>query len=201
MLSDSALAIRQLVPLDLGVNQDARFAAWGQELDRLRALVAEASLELHPDTATYTIADWERVYGLTDSGMPLDHRRQAVRAADNASGLFTVQMIKAALYPFVGYEVEVEEYAPFFSEDDDSLTTDSMEEGEYYAGGETDVYKITVYIDPAKVTTGGFNVLAMQKAIERIKHAHLDITIDFGGDGFYSEDDNSLTELTLTSDE
>lgn len=154
-------------------------------------------VEISPDTTDSLLAEWERVYGL-DSESPIYQRLQSLIAAINARNGYSIPHIQAALRPFVGYDVDIEDYAYFWSEESD--TSDDGSDVDYYAGDEDTVFTFTVAIDQELVTTDGFDAVAIQTMIDKIRPAHANGLLDLGGDGFYSEDDDSLSDLTLTSD-
>src|SRR5574337_198263 len=71
--------------------------------------------EIRPQTATEKLADWERIFGLSQSRTAiygtLDGRRSQVVARWRESGASTVPNIIAALAAVLGYQPQVLEHA------------------------------------------------------------------------------------------
>ena len=84
--------LKQLFPLPLGGDLDADLDIEGLALDRAEDQATRLHKELFPDTATSdpvlgSLADWERVYGITpDPGMT-DQQRAGVVVAKIRAGL------------------------------------------------------------------------------------------------------------------
>ena len=86
--------------------------------------------EMHPETATASIADWERNYGLTPGpDDPLQTRRQRVVAKMNAQGGLSRQYF-IGFAASLGYAITIDEYEPFMS--DIGCAGDSCSEDEIF---------------------------------------------------------------------
>lgn len=64
----------------------AELEAEGKALDEARATAAQILHELDPRTASVTLLDWERVYGLFGVDLGIDQRRAAVSAKATMHG-------------------------------------------------------------------------------------------------------------------
>jgi len=148
--------------------------------------------EIYPDKTDVLLAEWERVYGLNQTDKPRFQRLQNLAAAVSAQGGLSPAHIRAALKPFVGYDVVVEDYGLLRADDPESLT-DSMS----FAFDEDYVYQFAVKIDNALIFTSGYSAAAIQAVIDKCKPAHTRGVLDTGVYGFFCDDPNSLTELTL----
>lgn len=148
--------------------------------------------ECFPDSTDQFLSSWERVYGLNQSDKPAFQRFQNLLAAVNARGGVSRAYIQGALRPFVGYDVEIEEYMVFRADDPRCLT-----DGDKYALDENYVFQFAVKIDNALITTIGYDSAAVQEAINRVKPAHTTGLLDTGSYGFFCDSVNSLTDLTL----
>lgn len=92
-------------------------AAEGAALDAALDSAEQVLAEVDPRTAHYTLADWERVYGLpdpcvADQAFTLQERRAAVVSKMIAVGGATPAYFEA-LAAAMGYQVVVEEFRPF----------------------------------------------------------------------------------------
>lgn len=148
--------------------------------------------EIFPDTAATLLADWERVYGLTQTDKPTFQRLQNLLAIINIRGGLSVPHIQAAVRPFIGCDADINEFMVFRCDDTRCLTDSGM-----YAMEAEQAFKFFVRVDPAKVKTAGYNLGTIQEVINRVKPAHAQGIVDSGQYGFFCDDPNSLTDLTL----
>jgi len=107
--------LKQLFPIDLVGIFDGDVAIEGKYLDEAQASAETLLLEMHPDQAHETIADWEREYGLTPaSDAPLQSRRDAVvRKRRELGGLSRAYFI--ALAASIGWDITIDEPQPFMA--------------------------------------------------------------------------------------
>ncbi|TAN61355.1 DUF2313 domain-containing protein [bacterium] len=147
---------------------------------------------IFPSEASVLLSEWERVYKLVQADKPVFQRLQNLTSAINARGSLTTKYMQEALLPFFGYNVDIIEYGAFRADDPNSLTDTSA-----YALDEVYMYQFTVKADNALMLTGGYNPVMVQQAINKAKPAHTRGILDTGIYGFFCDDPNSLTELTL----
>jgi uncharacterized protein YmfQ (DUF2313 family) len=147
---------------------------------------------MFPDTTDELLTDWERVYGLVQADLPLFQRLQNFLSAYRREPRLDVPYMKEVVRPFVGYDVEVEEYMVFRCDDPRCLT-----DHDKYALDEDYVFQFTVIIDNALIQTVGYDPAAVQTAMNKAKPAHTNGVLDTGSAGFFCDDPNSLTDLTL----
>jgi len=108
-------ALRLLFPIELGGDHDADLYLDATHLDTAQASAETLLAEMFPDQAAATLADWERVLGITpDSGAPLQFRRdQVVRKIRSRGGLSIPYFLTLA--QLLGYVVEIIEPVPFMA--------------------------------------------------------------------------------------
>lgn len=107
--------LRLLLPLDLGETARRDLEREGAQLDRVVARDMDLLREMFADVAVETLADWERVYGLTPSAAaPVQLRQQLV-----VNKMREIGDIKAphlvAVAATLGYTVTIEHLAPFMA--------------------------------------------------------------------------------------
>lgn len=82
----------------------------GAELGRLNAAAYDVLAQFFVDTATWGLANWERVCGLpTDLTKPIEQRRAIVKARLRGIGTVTVALIKSVAEAYDNGEVDVRE--------------------------------------------------------------------------------------------
>lgn len=148
--------------------------------------------EIFPDAADALLEDWERVYGLTQADKPTFQRLQNLLGIINARGGLSRSHIQAALRPFTGYDADIDEFMVFRCDDHRCLTDSGM-----YAMDEDQIFRFFVRVDPARIQTVGYNLGMVQDVVNLIRPAHTQGIVDSGQYGFFSDDPNSLTDLTL----
>lgn len=81
------------------------------ELERLQGDTEETLQQLSPRTATWSMADWERAYGIqTEAAKPLELRRSRLISKLRGQGTTTAEMIRGVVSGYTGLNVEVEEH-------------------------------------------------------------------------------------------
>jgi hypothetical protein len=80
------------------------------EVSDLNAAIADVLAQFFVDTATWGLANWERICGIkTDETKPYDQRRSAIKARLRGVGTVTVALIKNVAESYNNGEVEVTE--------------------------------------------------------------------------------------------
>jgi hypothetical protein len=80
------------------------------ELADLNAEIADVLAQFFIDTATWGLANWERICAIpTDTAKPIEQRRSAVKARLRGVGTVTVEMIKKVVESFANGSVDVTE--------------------------------------------------------------------------------------------
>jgi hypothetical protein len=80
------------------------------ELESLNGEIADVLAQFYIDTATWGLANWERVCGLTtDETKPYDQRRSVIKSKLRGVGTVTVDMIKNVAGAYAGGEIDVTE--------------------------------------------------------------------------------------------
>jgi uncharacterized protein YmfQ (DUF2313 family) len=184
--------LKLLLPIELGGSDADDRAVEGKHIDHIIELSDQLLKEMFPDDTDELLTDWERVYGLVQADLPLFQRLQNFLSAYRREPRLDVLYIKEVVRPFVGYDVEVEEYMVFRCDDPRCLTDDDK-----FALEEDHVFQFTVIIDNALIQTVGYDPAAVQTAMNKAKPAHTNGVLDTGSAGFFCDDPNSLTDLTL----
>ncbi|MFE4201133.1 putative phage tail protein [Aneurinibacillus aneurinilyticus] len=84
--------------------------AEAMELDRVRAQRQDVFLQFDPATATWGIANWEKIFGIPiDETKPLQERREVVIGRMRFSDTVSVAKIKNVASAWSGGEVDVKE--------------------------------------------------------------------------------------------
>lgn len=85
------------------------------EFKRLNASIDDVLAQYFVDTATWGLAQWERVVGVpTDASKPIAERRSVIKARLRGAGVVTVAHLKDVAESWYGGETEVrEEYAEY----------------------------------------------------------------------------------------
>jgi uncharacterized protein YmfQ (DUF2313 family) len=82
----------------------------GTELASLNADIADVLAQYFVDTATWGLANWERVCGIpTDEAKPVSQRRSVIKSKLRGVGTVTVALIKNVAEAYVNGEVDVTE--------------------------------------------------------------------------------------------
>lgn len=81
------------------------------EFERLNANTDDVLAQMFVDTATWGLAEWERIVGVeSDEGKPIGERRSVVKAKLRGAGVVTVAHIKDVTESWYGGEVDITEY-------------------------------------------------------------------------------------------
>lgn len=182
-----------LFPCELGGDHQLDMEVEGTALDRAMASALQLRLEMFPDTTELLLERWEKVYGIIpDPAKPLFQRQQLLRAKYNARGGISRRHLQAALRPFVGYDVEIEEYHVARCDDPNTLTDDQL-----FALDPALIWQFRIYIDNTLLQTAGYNPADIQRIINEMKPAHTQGILDTGTAGFFCDNPDSLTDLTF----
>lgn len=122
------------------------------EFEALNGQIAEVLAQFFIDTATWGLANWERVCGLpVDESKPVGQRRSVIKSKLRGIGTVTVDLIKNVAESWYGGDVEVMEQSA--------------------------LYKVTVKF----VSSYGVpeNLADVEKALRDIIPAHLDLAFEF----------------------
>ena len=108
-------ALRLLFPVELGGDHDADLQVDADSLDRSQVSAEVLLVEMFPDQAVATLADWERVVGIAPGpDDPLQFRRdQVVRKIRDRGGLSISYFLSLA--QVLGYTVQIVEPVPFMA--------------------------------------------------------------------------------------
>jgi hypothetical protein len=80
------------------------------DFDLLKIDLDDAVNQLHIDTATWGLSNWERVCGIkTDESKPYDQRRSVIKSKIRGLGTVTASMIKNVTDSYTNGDVEVTE--------------------------------------------------------------------------------------------
>jgi uncharacterized protein YmfQ (DUF2313 family) len=112
-MTQHADILKALIPVELEGDQATDLTVEGAHMDSLYALAEQLLLEMYPDTATDTIADWERTCGITVDETDTISRRRArvleiVRRVGGLSKQYFISLAAA-----LGHTIEIENYFPF----------------------------------------------------------------------------------------
>lgn len=82
----------------------------GMELEKLDAQRREVFAQFSPATATWGLANWEKIFGIpTDETKPLQERREVIIGRMRFSDTVTVAKIKNVASAWLGGDVDVKE--------------------------------------------------------------------------------------------
>jgi hypothetical protein len=126
--------------------------AEAKQFEALHADIADVLAQFFIDTATWGLANWERLVGVVpDESKPLSQRRSVVKSKLRGVGTVTVDLIKNVAESWYGGDVEVTEQSA--------------------------LYKVTVKF----VSSYGVpeNLADVEKALRDIIPAHLDLAFEF----------------------
>jgi Uncharacterised protein conserved in bacteria (DUF2313) len=80
------------------------------EFETLNAAIADVLAQFFVDTATWGLANWERICGIpTDESKPIDQRRSVIKSKLRGIGTVTVDLIKNVAEAYSYGEVDVTE--------------------------------------------------------------------------------------------
>ena len=185
--------LKLLMPIYLDTCCDEDIELEGLHLDLAQASAEVLLTEMFPGTAEILLSRWEEIYGiLVDESKPLFQRRQNLLAKINARAGLSRIHIQTALRPYVGYDVDIEEYHVPRCDDPGTLTDD-----ERYAMDDQLIWQFTVYIDNSLLQTVGYAAADIQKIIDQVKPAHTQGILNTGIAGFFADHPDSLTDSTL----
>lgn len=107
--------LKLLMPVDLGAAADLDLELEGAQLDKVVSRDLDLLREIFADVAVETLADWERVYGLTPaSDAPVQLRQELlvnkIRAIGDIKAPYLVSVAAN-----LGYTVTIEHLAPFMA--------------------------------------------------------------------------------------
>jgi hypothetical protein len=78
------------------------------EFERVHSKVADVLAQFFIDTATWGLANWEQIVGVTtDESKPIDQRRSVVKSKLRGVGTVSVELIKNVVESWYGGEVDV----------------------------------------------------------------------------------------------
>jgi len=107
--------LKQLMPLDLGDTADADLTVEGQNLDHVASRAVDLLREMFADGAFETLADWERVYGLTPGADDPAQLRQVklINKMRETGDIHPPRLVEVAAT--MGYTVAIDQLAPFMA--------------------------------------------------------------------------------------
>ncbi|MFB9328612.1 YmfQ family protein [Paenibacillus aurantiacus] len=81
-----------------------------EELDRYHEAVKDVLNQFFVETATWGLAQWERICGIpVNEGKPIDHRRSVIKSKMRGAGTVTLAVIKNVVDSFQNGEVDIQE--------------------------------------------------------------------------------------------
>lgn len=184
--------LKLLFSFELGGEFEKDIEIEGKHLDAAQVRAEDILKEIFSDTAVDLLSAWERVYALYQSELPLYQRIQNLLTAVRKKNRLDIKYLQSIVYPFVGYDVEITDYMIFRCDDPRCLT-----DSDVYAFDNDLIWQFTIKIDNALVQTPGYNPALVQTAIDDAKPAHTRGVLDTGTYGFFCDDTNSVTDLTL----
>jgi hypothetical protein len=86
------------------------------EFETLNDKIADVLAQFFVDTATWGLANWERICGIpTDESKPVDQRRSVIKSKLRGIGTVTVDLIKNVAEAYYNGEVEVIEQPSLYT--------------------------------------------------------------------------------------
>jgi hypothetical protein len=80
------------------------------ELEALNDAISDVLAQFYIDTATWGLADWEKVCGVTpDELKPIEERRSLIKAKMRGTGVVTTALIQNVVSSYTGGDVEITE--------------------------------------------------------------------------------------------
>jgi len=107
----SSDSLKQLMPLDLGPDADSHLQVIGEQLDKFLARVGDFKRGMFIAGADELITEYEKDYGIDNSGKPLQARREIVAAMKKAKGGLSKQHF-LDLAASRGYSITIKELSP-----------------------------------------------------------------------------------------
>ena len=87
-----------------------------EEVEQLSATIDEVLEQFYVDTATWGLANWERVCGIpVDESKPIEQRRSVIKSKLRGIGTVTVALIKNVAESWYNGEVEVTEQPSLYT--------------------------------------------------------------------------------------
>ncbi|MFC4101717.1 YmfQ family protein [Paenibacillus xanthanilyticus] len=81
-----------------------------EELDRFHAAARDVLDQFFVETATWGLAQWERICGLpVNEGKPIDQRRSVIKSKMRGAGTVTLAVIKNVVDSYQNGEVDIQE--------------------------------------------------------------------------------------------
>ncbi len=166
--SDSALRMLKMVTAGFYDNSrigQSFFQAMGTEWDEMEAWGTELHRELFPQTSTWSIGDWEELYGIeTDETLSLELRRQQIMAKVLYRAPINPETIRRGVAALTACEVEVEDFLEPYTF---SVTVHHEEEVENM----TEVWAYIYGIKPSHLRFRLF--FSFEKSVEHTVHPAL----------------------------
>jgi Uncharacterised protein conserved in bacteria (DUF2313) len=86
------------------------------QFEQLHADIADVLAQFFVDTATWGLANWERICGIpVDESKPIDQRRSVIKSKLRGIGTVTVDLIKNVAEAYYNGEVEVTEQPSLYT--------------------------------------------------------------------------------------
>jgi hypothetical protein len=86
------------------------------EFETLNDKIADVLAQFYVDTATWGLANWERICGIpVDESKPIDQRRSVIKSKLRGIGTVTVDLIKNVTEAYYNGEVEVTEQPSLYT--------------------------------------------------------------------------------------
>ncbi|GGJ68313.1 hypothetical protein GCM10008982_17060 [Anoxybacillus voinovskiensis] len=87
-----------------------------EEVEQLSATIDEVLEQFYVDTATWGLANWERICGIpVDESKPIEQRRSVIKSKLRGIGTVTVALIKNVAESWYNGEVEVTEQPSLYT--------------------------------------------------------------------------------------
>ncbi|WP_432199230.1 YmfQ family protein [Anoxybacillus gonensis] len=87
-----------------------------EEVEQLSATIDEVLKQFYVDTATWGLANWERICGIpVDESKPIEQRRSVIKSKLRGIGTVTVALIKNVAESWYNGEVEVTEQPSLYT--------------------------------------------------------------------------------------
>ncbi|RLQ08638.1 YmfQ family protein [Geobacillus sp. FSL K6-0789] len=88
----------------------------GEEFEQLNVTIDEVLKQFYVDTATWGLANWERICGIpTDESKPIDQRRSVIKSKLRGIGTVTVELVKNVAEAYYNGQVEVIEQPSLYT--------------------------------------------------------------------------------------
>lgn len=84
------------------------FEVIGREWDETRKWTEDLKYEAFPQTCTWSISEWEKLYGIeSDESLPLEYRRKMLMAKKIQRALMNPEIIRTCAEAFTGTNIDV----------------------------------------------------------------------------------------------